>query len=108
MRAMPSADTKGNGQSNLNHDEGSLDPETDEENTVVRAIEDSQTEVFNADKDSADQVCDTILLAGFLQRCCVGQLTGTWPKTLRADASGLQYRKLTAESVPQHLQWRRI
>jgi hypothetical protein len=74
---MPSADTKGNCQSNLNHDEERLDPETDEEYTVMRAVEDSQTEVFNADKDSADQVCDTDLLAGVIQGGFVGKLTGT-------------------------------
>jgi hypothetical protein len=63
MWLMPSADTKGNSESDFNHHEESFDHKASEEHTMLRAVQDTDAEVLDADENSADQVCHTSLSA---------------------------------------------
>lgn len=57
-RTLASEDTKRNGQGDFHHDKKRLDDKTGEQHSVIRAVEDAQSEVFGADEDRADQVTD--------------------------------------------------
>lgn len=52
------ADTKADCESDFNDNETELDPEADEQDPVLRAIENSQSQVLRAEAERADQVAN--------------------------------------------------
>lgn len=69
------ADAKGDCKGQLNDDKGQLDPEADSEDTMVFVM-DSQSQIFEAHEDCAEQVTATIKpLANVASTPCTDQLT---------------------------------
>lgn len=57
---MPASHTKRNGKSNLDDNESQLDHKTSKQDPVLRAVEDTQTQILGANQDGADNVPGTI------------------------------------------------
>jgi hypothetical protein len=53
------ADTKANGEADLDDDKGKLDEEADEQDAVLPTVEDSNAEVLGANQDGTDDVSST-------------------------------------------------
>lgn len=86
------ADTEANSECELDDDEDKLDEETDEQDTVLATVEDSDTEVLDTNQDGTNDVSSTGEKIDWLVGCWLHNSKSGQDSHEQADEPIVQFR----------------